>query len=120
VKDERPPAPRAGRVVVRSRRKVELIDAERIDWIDAAGNYVLLHVGPETHRLRGALAILERDLDPRQFLRIHRSTIVNVARVARVEFDRASDYTLVLSNGQRLTVGRSYRSRLQPLLQGLL
>ena len=109
-----------GRLLVRTRRKVELLDPAAIDWIDAAGNYVLLHVGRDTYRLRAALGAIERTLDPNVFLRIHRSTIVNVTRLATVELDRASDYTLVLHGGQRLAVGRSYRSHLQPLLQGVL
>ncbi len=105
---------------MRSRRSVELVAVESIEWIDADGNYVQLHASGRKHRVRVAIGALEATLDPRQFLRIHRSTIVNVDRIARLELDRASDYTAVLHGGQRLTVGRTYRARLLPLLEGVI
>lgn len=86
-----------------------VIDATAVDWIEAAGDYVSLHVAAKTYLLRGTMKSLERRLDPRRFLRIHRSTIVQLDRIRHVRSDAHGDYVVVLEGGERLRVGRSYR-----------
>jgi two-component system LytT family response regulator len=79
------------------------------DWIEATGDYVSLQLGTKTHLLRGTMASLEARLDPRSFVRIHRSTIVQIERVRQLCTDAHGDYAAVLRDGRRLRVGRKYR-----------
>jgi two-component system LytT family response regulator len=74
---------------------------------------VRLHVGSESHLLRETMTALESRLDPAQFMRIHRSRIVNVERIRKIEPGANGDYTVTLSTGVTLTLSRSYRSRLE-------
>jgi two-component system LytT family response regulator len=83
-----------------------------IDWIEAAGSHVRLHAGNCVHLLKAGIGEVERKLDPLQFMRIHRSTIVNLDRIAHVEPYGGSDYQVVLWDGTKLRVGRSARDRL--------
>jgi two-component system LytT family response regulator len=94
--------PRHGRVVF-----AEVADVESID---AAGNYVSIAIGGETHLMRVTLAALEQRLDPEQFVRIHRSTIVNWPRVREVRPWSRGEQMLVLQSGRQVTIGRRYRT----------
>lgn len=109
----------AERLVVKSAGRVVFVKVADIDWVDAAGNYVKLHVGGEGHLLRETMSHLEERLDPRRFLRIHRSTIVNIERIKELQQQFHGDYLVVLKSGQRLTLSRSYRDRIQGLLEDL-
>ena len=104
------------RLVVKSSGRVILIKVDDLDWVDAAGNYVRLHAGNESHLLRETMGRLESRLDPDRFLRIHRSTIVNIERIKELQQQFHGDYLVVLKNGQRLTLSRSYRDKIQGLL----
>ena len=104
------------RLVVKSSGRVVFIKVEDIDWVDAAGNYVKLHVGNENHMLRETMGRIEKRLDPQKFLRIHRSTIVNIERIRELQQQFHGDYLVVLHSGQRLTLSRSYREKIQDLL----
>jgi two-component system LytT family response regulator len=81
------------------------------------GDYAGLHVGSITHLIREPLTSLEARLDRMQFVRVHRSTIVQVERIARVEPSANRDALLTLRDGKTLRVSRTYRSRLEELLQ---
>ena len=105
------------RIEVKAEGRAVILRVAEIDWIDAAGNYVKLHAGSETYTLRETMSRLEKRLDPRQFIRIHRSTIVNVERIRELEQQYHGDYVVVLREGQRLTLSRSYRDKMQQLLQ---
>jgi two-component system LytT family response regulator len=108
------PKPRVPeRLVVRAQGQVLFLKAVDIDWIEAAGYYACLHVGNDTHILRRSLSDLERDLDEENFIRIHRSVIVNLDRVRGLELQAGGDYEVVLSSGARLRLSRRYRKRLQ-------
>ena len=114
-----PPAARyLERLVLRESGRVTLLPVEQIDWIQADDYYVQVHAGGRSHLLRQSLRELEAALDPQHFLRIHRSTLVNVARVKSLEPLFHSEYLVVLANGQRLKLSRSYRERLDALLAG--
>jgi two-component system LytT family response regulator len=105
------------RFVVRSVGKILLVDVVDIDWIEAAGNYVRLHHGGESHLLRETMTAVEGRLDPRRFVRIHRSTIVNLTRIRELRHILHGDYSVVLRDGTRLTMSRGYRERFGRVLE---
>ncbi|MBF5042186.1 response regulator transcription factor [Aggregicoccus sp. 17bor-14] len=117
-----PPAPSAPRhlerLVVRESGRVTLLPVEQVDWVEADDYYVQVHAGGKSHLLRQSLRELETQLDPQRFLRIHRSTLVNVARVKSLEPLFHGEYWVVLQDGHKLKLSRSFRDRLDALLSG--
>ncbi|HSR52548.1 MAG TPA: response regulator [Acidobacteriota bacterium] len=103
----------AKRIMVRSQGRVRFLKTDEIDWIQAAGNYAELHVGSRSHLLRETLSTLEERLDPEQFVRVHRSAIVNLDRVREVHPYSKNDYTIVLASGHKVRMSRRYRDRLE-------
>src|SRR5687768_12250564 len=99
-------------VAVKSRGRVRLVPVDEIDWFESAGNYVRLHVGSERFLLRQTMHGLERKLDPAQFVRIHRTTIVNVQRIRDTRPASHGDHIIVLHDGTQLQMSRAYRERL--------
>ena len=83
-----------------------------VDWVEAARNYVRLHVGDRTHVLRSTLSALEQRLDPERFRRVSRSALVNLDRVREVQPWFHGDAILILENGARVTLSRRYRRNL--------
>jgi two-component system LytT family response regulator len=104
------------RIVVKAAGRVLLIETQDVDWFEAAGNYVRLHVKGATHLIRMTLGALEAKLDQKAFARIHRSVIVNVDRIAELESRFRGDYDVVLKDGARLEMQRAYRDRLRALI----
>jgi len=109
----------AERLVVRNQGQVLFVCVADIDWIEAAGYYACLHVGSETHVLRRSLSELEQDLGGEQFIRIHRSVIVNLDRIRGLELQNGGDYEVVLKSKVRLRLSRRYRKRLQERMGAL-
>jgi two-component system, LytTR family, response regulator len=109
----------AERLVVKSAGRVSFVKAEDVDWIEACGNYVNLHTGGAAHLLRETLSHLEQRLDPDKFLRIHRSRLVNIDRIKELTPLFNGDYTVSLRDGTDLTLSRTYRDRLQGLIEKL-
>jgi two-component system, LytTR family, response regulator len=103
------------RLVVKSVGRVFFLRTEEIDWIEAAGNYAKLHVGREGHLIRETMNGLESKLNPDKFLRIHRSTLVNIDRIKELHPLFSGDYTVRLKSGTELTLSRNYRDRLLEL-----
>jgi two-component system, LytTR family, response regulator len=101
------------RVAVRVGDGLVLLRLGQVDWIEAADNYVNLHCGSEVHTMRETMNALQKMLDPRTFLRIHRSTIVNLDRVKALQPWFRGDYRVVLSTGAVLTLSRGYRKNLE-------
>ncbi|HEX8409599.1 MAG TPA: LytTR family DNA-binding domain-containing protein [Thermoanaerobaculia bacterium] len=101
-------------IAVKSKGGVRLIRIEQIDWFESAGNYVRLHVGSERFLLRQTMNGLEQKLDPRQFVRIHRTTIVNLARIRDMRGASHGDHIVVLHDDTQLLLSRVYRERLEP------
>jgi two-component system LytT family response regulator len=101
------------RLAVRVGDGLVLLRTEQVDWIEAADNYVNLHCGGETHTVRETMNALQKTLDPRKFLRIHRSAIVNLDRVKALQPWFRGDYRVVLSTGTTLTLSRGYRKNLE-------
>ena len=93
------------------------LDVSRIDWIDAAGDYMCVHADGRTYVLRETMKSLEAILDPKVFQRVHRSTIVNIQRVRRLRPHTNGEYFLTLDDGQEIKLSRSYRDRVDQLLQ---
>lgn len=113
VKDLKPSANRIDRFVVKAGGRVFFVRNDEIDWVEAAGNYVKLHVGTESHLLRETMHAVESRLDPEQFFRIHRSHIVNIERIRELQPWFNGEYVVFLKNGTRLTLSRGYREKLQ-------
>jgi two-component system, LytTR family, response regulator len=93
------------------------LNVSTIDWIDAAGDYMCVHAEGHTYVLRETMKSLAEILDPRIFQRVHRSTIVNVRRVRRLRPHTNGEYFLTLEDGQEIKLSRSYRDRVDQLLQ---
>jgi two-component system, LytTR family, response regulator len=102
----------AHRLTVRDGESFVMLRVEEIDWIEAAANYVRVHARGRVFVVRGTMQALEKRLDPKQFARIHRSTIVNVDRVREIRPEWHGDYDVVLADGRTLRLGRSYRDSL--------
>jgi len=110
----RPPI--SSRLILKDRGEVLFVKAADIDWIEAANYYACLHVGARTHVLRRSLIELESELDPAQFCRIHRATIVNLERIRSMELNDDGEYQVVLETGASLRLSRRFRRRLQSRL----
>jgi two-component system LytT family response regulator len=104
------------RFMIRSGGRVAFIKASEVDWIAAYDYYIKLHVGTKSHLLRVSMNELEEKLDPKTFLRIHRSTIVNLDRVKELHQNPNGEYAVVLKDGTELKLSRSRRERLEELL----
>jgi two-component system LytT family response regulator len=113
VQDLKPASARIDRFVIKSGGRVFFVRAEEIDWIEAAGNYVKLHVGSEAHLFRETMNALEARLNPDTFYRIHRSHIVNIERVRELQPWFNGEYVVFLKDNTRLTLSRGYREKLQ-------
>lgn len=100
------------RLIVKTGGQLVFLKTEEVDWIQAEGNYVRLHVGAASHLVRETIQGLEASLDPARFMRIHRSTIVNLDRVREIQPLVHGEYRVVLTDGTKLTLSRGYRDRL--------
>ena len=116
VQDIKPEPQRLDRLVVKSGGRVFFLRTQEIDWIEAAGNYVRLHLGEDSHLFRETMNNMEGRLDVQRFVRIHRSRIVNTDRIKEMQPWFNGEYVVVLQNGTRLTLSRGYREKLQERL----
>lgn len=106
----------ASRITVRTGARIRVVPSDQVDYFTAEDNYVRIHVGERSYLHREPLGALAARLDPRLFLRIHRSTVVNLERVVELESLFAGEYVVFLRDGTRLTAGRTYRAALQQAL----
>jgi two-component system LytT family response regulator len=104
------------RLVIKSGGRIYFLNVEEVDWIEAADNYVELHVGRESHLLRETISGLAARLDSSQFLRIRHSTMVNLERVKELRPLFRGEYLIVLQDGTELTSSRRYRKNLDAIL----
>lgn len=117
VRDLQPAAvAKQDRLVVKSGGRLFFLRTDEIDWIEAAGNYVRVHVGKEAHLLRETMNSIEGRLDQKMFLRIHRSRMVNMERVKELHPWFNGDYAVILRDGTKLMLSRGYRDKLQERL----
>jgi hypothetical protein len=115
---EAPPAavPLPERFAVRKRGGKEvMIEVDDIDWIEAAGNYAVLHVGGDRLEIRSSLSKLEAELDPKRFVRVHKSHMVNISRVTEVTPWLSGDWRIRLQDGAEINLSRRYRDRFEAL-----
>ena len=112
--------PPGDRILVKSSGEIFFLKADEIDWIEAEGDYMKFHVGGRTHLMRETMARLERRLDARRFVRIHRSTIVNIDRLRKLSPSFGGEYAVVLHDGTKLKLSRGYHDRIAGLLKGAL
>jgi len=106
------------RILLKSGGEVLFLKTGEIDWIEAEGDYMKFHAGGRSHLLRETMQRLEARLDPARFIRIHRSTIVNLDRVRKLSPDFAGEYAVVLQDGSKLRLSRGYHDRLFQALKG--
>jgi two-component system, LytTR family, response regulator len=103
---------------IRQGRETVRVPVESIEWIDAAGDYMCIHAGGDTHILRGTMKELEEILDPKLFQRVHRSTIVNLRLVRSLRAHMNGEYFLTLDGGHELKLSRTYRDKVEYFLNG--
>jgi two-component system LytT family response regulator len=99
------------RLLLKEEGRARLVKTQQIDWIEADGKYIRLHIGKESHLMRESLTQLESRLDPQHFLRIHRSTIVNLNRIKEVQVWFYGEYRILLHDGTALMLSRTYRKK---------
>jgi two-component system LytT family response regulator len=104
------------RLVIKSGGRIYFLETTEIDWIEAEGNYVSVHSGKKSHLLRETISSLASQLDPRKFLRIHRSSIVRIDRIKELQPWFHGEYHVILQNGTQLMLSRNYREKLQEAL----
>ena len=110
----------AERILVKSSGEIFFLKADEIDWIEAEGDYMKFHVAGKTHLMRETMARLEARLDTKKFVRIHRSTIVNIDRMRKLSPSFAGEYAVVLHDGTKLKLSRGYHERIAALLKQAL
>ena len=113
---EMPQSKTLSRIAIKDNGKIIFLKVADIDWVEALGNYLKIHAGKESYVLRGRMTELETQLEPRQFFRIHRSTLVNLERVKELAVLCKGEGIALLQNGQRLNVSRQSLQELQRLL----
>lgn len=112
----RPAAPRSRRIALRVPSQIVFVPATDVEWVAADGNYCRVHAEGKTVLVRELLNILERRLDPDQFVRVHRSAIVNVESIRKIIADEQGGHSVVLASGAQVRVGASYRKELERIL----
>lgn len=119
VKSDAAAKPQEGenRLVIKTKGRVVFLDLGDIDWVEAAANYVRLSAGKESYLLRETISRVSERLNPNDFVRIHRSTIVNVRKIKELIPVNSSEYVVVLKNGKELSCSRGYRSMLQRVIE---
>jgi two-component system LytT family response regulator len=105
------------RILLKSSGEIFFLKADEIDWIEAEGDYMKFHVGGRSHLMRETMARLEARLDPDRFIRIHRSTIVNLDRLRKLSPSFAGEYAVVLHDGTKLKLSRGYHNRVAELMK---
>lgn len=101
------------RILVSRRGHGVFVALTDVDYVESAGNYVRLHVGPQEHRLRMKLGDAELQLDPARFVRVHRTVIVNIDRIAEIQPWFSGDAVIILRNGTKLRLSRHYRGAVE-------
>lgn len=104
------------RIIVRDSGTVTFQPVDTLDWIEAADYYAKLHIGDAVQLVRYTMNELEHQLDPRRFVRVHRSAIVNISRVKEIRVDYQNHHLVVLKNGTRIPLSRSRRDLLEDVL----
>jgi len=118
LEELRPQARAADRLAVDAGTHMLFIPTAEVDWIEARGKHVLVHAGDHSYQMREGLTSVAARLDPREFLRVHRSSVVRVDRIREVHRWFRGDYRLVLIDGTRLTTGATFKRAIEERLLG--
>ena len=110
------PGPYLDRIAVKSVGRTVFVATDAVDWLETAGNYVCLHAGKDTHVVRETMNQIESQLDPRKFVRIHRSTLVRIEAIREIQPLFNGDRAVILRDGTKLTMSRSYRDKAKAAL----
>jgi len=115
---ERPPSEESGidRLAIKSGGKISFLKVNEIHWIEAAGDYLEIHHAGGNSMIRGKIGEIEKKLNPRQFMRVHRSTIVNIDQIKELQPLFHGDYQIILHDKAQITLSRNYRDKLASLL----
>lgn len=105
------------RLVIRSAGRVTFLRSDDVEWFEGCANYVKLHVGKESHLMREKMSVLEGRLDPKKFIRIHRSSIVKIDRIKEQRSSSDGEQFVILLDGSRLGLSRGYRDHFQSVLR---
>jgi two-component system LytT family response regulator len=105
------------RMTIKTRGRTIFLTADEIEYVSAEGNYLSLHTGKESHLIRSTLNQFEAKLDPEKFVRIHRSTVINIDFVREMHPLFNGDQLVVMKNGKELTLSRNFRDKLTDLLE---
>jgi two-component system LytT family response regulator len=105
------------RLVIRSAGRVIFLRTDDVEWFEGCANYVRLHVGKETHLMRERISALDSKLDPKKFVRIHRSSIVKIDQIKEMRISGDGEHVVILNNGSRLSLSRGFRDLFQKVLQ---
>lgn len=106
------------RFTLKTGDRLHFVDVAEVDWIEAEDYYAKLHVGKHTHLIRETLSHMEKQLDPAKFVRIHRSTIVNIERVKELKAHFRGEYFVILADGTKLKSSRTYHDAVVRILSG--
>lgn len=105
--------PYVTRLMIKSKENISLVPVTEVEWIESAGDYIYIHTNGKKHLFRETLTSLEHKLDPSQFVRIHRSTIVNLEKIKSLKQNEHGDYEVFLINGIKLKLSRSFKQQFQ-------
>ena len=112
-----PTTERDSRLVIKANGRVVFLDLDSIEWVEAAANYVRLNIGKESYLFRETISRIAERLDSNHFVRIHRSTIVNVRKIKELIPVNSGEYVVVLKSGRELSCSRGYRAALQGIVE---
>jgi two-component system LytT family response regulator len=104
-------------LAIKDGSEITRVNISEIQWIDAAGDYMCVHTSNQTHIMRKTMKELDQQLDPRKFVRVHRSAIVNINYVQKLISHISGEYHLILSNGSELKVSRSHRDKVKEMIK---
>jgi two-component system LytT family response regulator len=121
VNSDKKPVPEFdGRLVIKTKGRIVFLSLDEIDWVEAAANYVRLNVGKESYLFRETISRTSERLNPNQFIRIHRSMIVNVRKIKELIPVNSGEYIVVLKSGKELSCSRGYRANVQHMIERIL
>lgn len=108
------------RLMIKNRDQITIVSVDEIDWIESAGDYVYLHSDKKKYLIRETLTSMEQKMDSAKFVRIHRSSIVNIEKIKSMKQTEHGDLDVFLSDGTKLKLSRTYRSNFQNAIGGQL
>ncbi len=105
------------RLVIKTKGRIVFLNVDDLDWVEAAANYVRLNANGETHLFRETISRISERLNPNQFIRIHRSIIVNVRKIKELMPVNSGEYVVILKSGKELSCSRGYRCNVQQVIE---